>query len=92
MTSTTDALADPLASGAAVLLAIPLIELYAVLWRFGLVEVQADRTAARRLPAPMDVYYRARGLRRQPRRSPPRLSPAPAPTRPGRAAYSQAAG
>ncbi|HZC09862.1 MAG TPA: Rv1535 domain-containing protein [Mycobacterium sp.] len=92
MTSTTDSLADPLASGAAGLLAIPLIELYAVLWRLGLVEVQADRTAHRRLPTPMDVYCRARGLRRQPRRSQPRLSPAPAPSRPGRSGYSQEAG
>ncbi|WP_424080082.1 Rv1535 domain-containing protein, partial [Mycobacterium sp.] len=80
MTSTTDHLADPLASGAAVLLAIPLIELYAVLWRFGLVEVQAHPPADRRLRAAMDAYCQARGLRRQARRSQPRLSPAPAPT------------
>src|ERR1700761_9187265 len=88
----SDSLADPLASGAAGLLAIPLIELYAVLWRLGLVQVRTDRTIGRRIPTPMDVYCRARGLRRQPRRSPPRLSPAPAPTRSGRAGYSQAAG
>ncbi|HEY9305803.1 MAG TPA: Rv1535 domain-containing protein [Mycobacterium sp.] len=92
MTSTTDSLADPLASGAAVLLAIPLIELYAVLWRMGLVEVQTAPPADRRLRAAMDAYCRARGLQRRPRRSPPRLSPAPAPTRPDREACSQAAG
>ncbi|HTZ14258.1 MAG TPA: Rv1535 domain-containing protein [Mycobacterium sp.] len=95
MKSTTGSLADPLASGAAGLLAIPLIELYAVLWRFGLVEVHADRTTHRRLrplPAPLAFYCRARGLRRQPRRSQPRLSPAPAPTRPGRAECNREAG
>ncbi|UQX12936.1 Rv1535 domain-containing protein [Candidatus Mycobacterium methanotrophicum] len=92
MTSTTDSLADPLASGAAVLLAIPLVELYAVLWRLGLVEVQTQPSSERRLLAAMDSYCRACGLPRQPRRSPPRLSPAPAPTRPARAACSRAAG
>ncbi|MGB7870550.1 MAG: Rv1535 domain-containing protein [Mycobacterium sp.] len=93
MTSTTENLADPLASGAAVFLAIPLIELYAVLWRLGLVQVGTRRAPDRgRLRAPVEAYCRARGSRRPPRRSPPRLSPAPAPTRSGRAAYSPKAG
>ncbi|NKE41289.1 hypothetical protein FVP45_13460, partial [Mycobacterium tuberculosis] len=36
----TDALADPLASSFALLLTVPLLELYAVLWRVGVVEVR----------------------------------------------------
>ncbi|MGH3577178.1 MAG: Rv1535 domain-containing protein, partial [Mycobacterium sp.] len=35
--STTDALADPLAEAVGLLLTAPVVELYAVLWRVGLV-------------------------------------------------------
>ncbi|WP_252159481.1 Rv1535 domain-containing protein, partial [Mycobacterium tuberculosis] len=40
MSTRTDALADPLASSFALLLTVPLLELYAVLWRVGVVEVR----------------------------------------------------
>ncbi|WP_424392651.1 Rv1535 domain-containing protein [Mycobacterium sp.] len=91
--STKDALADPLGEAVAGLLIVPLIQLYAVLWRVGAVQVFQTRPAPdRRLPAQVNAHLRARGLRCPPRRSPPRLSPAPVPKRAGRVAYSQAAG
>ncbi|HEY1841184.1 MAG TPA: Rv1535 domain-containing protein [Mycobacterium sp.] len=91
--STTDALADPLSGAVADLLTVPLTQLYAVLWRFGAVDVVATRSESdRRPPAPRDAYRRRPGWRRPPRRSPPRLSPAPAPRRAGPTAYSQAVG
>src|SRR6201996_3934160 len=91
--STTDSLADPLGGAVAGLLAVPLIQLYAVLWRVGAVEVVATRSdSARRPLAPRGAYLRMRGSRRPLRRSQPRLSPAPAPRRTGPAGYSQAAG
>ncbi|XEC49122.1 hypothetical protein ROJ27_00454 [Mycobacterium tuberculosis variant bovis] len=46
MSTRTDALADPLASSFALLLTVPLLELYAVLWRVGVVEVRG-RTGGR---------------------------------------------
>jgi hypothetical protein len=46
--STTDAVADPLASSIALVLRVPLVELYALLWRVGVVEIRhSDRTAYR---------------------------------------------
>ncbi|WP_269455144.1 Rv1535 domain-containing protein [Mycobacterium kyorinense] len=86
--STTDALADPLASALAQLLTVPVIELYAVLWRVGVVEVgKPDRVAA-----PQDADQPIAGLQQPPRRLPPRLLPALAPTPGGQAVYSRAAG
>jgi len=42
--STTDALADPMTSTVASVLAVPLRQLYALLWRAGVVEiVETDR-------------------------------------------------
>ncbi|WP_371685520.1 Rv1535 domain-containing protein [Mycobacterium sp. MFM001] len=83
--STTDALADPLASALAVALTVPVIELYAVLWRAGVLEaVPADQT--------LGAGQTADGVRRLPRRLPPRLIPAPAPSRWAREVYSRAAG
>jgi hypothetical protein len=50
--STTDALAealaDPLAAALAVALTPPVIELYAVLWRFGFVEILQTRSMSYR--------------------------------------------
>ncbi|WP_422203106.1 Rv1535 domain-containing protein [Mycobacterium sp.] len=91
--STTDALADPLGGAVAGLLTVPLTQLYAVLWRLGAVEVVATRSEPdRRPPAPRDAYRRTHGSRRPPRRSQPRLSPAPAPSPTGPAGYSRATG
>ncbi|WAJ45873.1 Rv1535 domain-containing protein [Mycobacterium sp. Aquia_216] len=46
--STTDSLADPIFSSVASVLRVPLLELYALLWRVGIVEiVQPDRTHRR---------------------------------------------
>lgn len=43
--STTDVTGDPLLAPFAALLRVPLIQLYAVLWRFGIVDVaHRDRT------------------------------------------------
>ncbi|WP_264064021.1 Rv1535 domain-containing protein [Mycobacterium montefiorense] len=42
--STTDSLADPIFSSVASVLRVPLLELYALLWRVGIVEiVEPDR-------------------------------------------------
>ncbi|MGH3958413.1 Rv1535 domain-containing protein [Mycobacterium sp.] len=85
--STTDALADPLAAALACVLTAPVIELYAVLWRAGVVEVeqaQADQTRS--------ADQTAAGSRRPTRRLPLRLLPAPAPRRRAPAAYSRAVG
>lgn len=49
--STTDALSDPLAAALAVVLTVPVVELYAVLWRVGVVEIVRTRRVA--APAPM---------------------------------------
>ncbi|WP_264078220.1 Rv1535 domain-containing protein [Mycobacterium stomatepiae] len=46
--STTDSLADPIFSSVASVLRVPLLELYALLWRVGIVEiVQPDLTYRR---------------------------------------------
>ncbi|MGB7144244.1 Rv1535 domain-containing protein [Mycobacterium sp.] len=91
--STMEVPADPLGEAVAGLLTVPLRQLYAVLWRFGAVEVMATRpTPDPRIPAPAAAYPRERGSRRPPRRSQPRLSPAPAPRRAGREACSRAVG
>jgi hypothetical protein len=46
--STTDSLADPIFSSVASVLRVPLLELYALLWRVGIVDiVQHDRTHRR---------------------------------------------
>ncbi|WP_428838987.1 Rv1535 domain-containing protein [Mycobacterium kyorinense] len=83
--STTDALADPLACALAVALTVPVIELYAVLWRAGVLEVvPADQSPS--------AGRTAGGARRPPRRLPPRLIPVPAPSRSVREVYSRAAG
>ncbi|CAJ1510131.1 Rv1535 domain-containing protein [[Mycobacterium] holstebronense] len=46
---TTQVLAEPLADATAALLTVPMVELYAVLWRAGLLEVRL-RASKRPLP------------------------------------------
>nr|WP_264072655.1 Rv1535 domain-containing protein [Mycobacterium cookii] len=93
MSTTKEALADPLGGAVAGLLTVPLIELYALLWRVGAVEVVGTRRPNdRHHSAPVAAYLRMRGSQRRPRPSQPRLSPAPAPKRSGREACTQAVG
>src|SRR5256885_1043763 len=99
--STKDALADPLVSSFASVLRVPLQELYALLWRVGVVEVRevdSSRRAARRyaalvahdLGAPICPDPSAHDSEHPPRRSRrPRL-PAPVPTPAGRPGCSRA--
>ncbi|MGC2652831.1 MAG: Rv1535 domain-containing protein [Mycobacterium sp.] len=49
--STTDALSDPLAAALGAVLTVPVVELYAVLWRVGVVEILASRRSPGRMPA-----------------------------------------
>jgi hypothetical protein len=56
--STTDALADPLSQALALLLTEPLIEMYAVLWRLGVVEIVETRRASSGLRARSAVLVR----------------------------------
>ncbi|HZC51383.1 MAG TPA: Rv1535 domain-containing protein [Mycobacterium sp.] len=48
--STTDALADPMTSTVASALTVPLRQLYALLWRAGVVEIVATERMSRRAP------------------------------------------
>ncbi|WP_084163307.1 Rv1535 domain-containing protein [Mycobacterium triplex] len=60
--STTDSLADPIFSSVASVLRVPLLELYALLWRVGIVEiVQPDRTHRRAPRFSSRVVSRPRG-------------------------------
>lgn len=43
----TEVLAEPLADATAALLTVPMVELYAVLWRIGLLEVRRPETKDR---------------------------------------------
>ncbi|WP_269462785.1 Rv1535 domain-containing protein [Mycobacterium basiliense] len=103
--SRTDALADPLISSFAALLTVPLRELYALLWRVGVVEIVECETApgAMRLACscraaegsvvPVAHHdYPEYGPPQPSRRSRPRQLPGPAPTRPGRSGYNRAVG
>jgi hypothetical protein len=49
--STTDVLADPLSEALALLLTVPLIEIYAVLWRVGVLEILVSDRASSRQPS-----------------------------------------
>jgi hypothetical protein len=91
--STTDQLADPIVSSFVSILCVPLNELYALLWRVGIVEIKHDeqprgraaRLVARVAPGPRRPVCpdpSAHGFQR-PRRQTPQ--------RPHRA-YSRAAG
>ena len=92
--STKDALADQLSEAVAGFLTVPLMELYALLWRAGAVQVVVDppRRPIRgcQLQWTLICEYAGRDGHRE--RSQPRLSPAPVPSRAGRAACSRAVG
>ncbi|WP_241007943.1 Rv1535 domain-containing protein [Mycobacterium kubicae] len=104
--STTDAPADPLVSSFAALLCVPLRELYALLWRAGVVDIvtsdpaphrAADLPASEEYPTPLVADsigrdFPERGSAPPPRRSRRQPSPGPEPTRPARSAYSRATG
>ncbi|WP_372509664.1 Rv1535 domain-containing protein [Mycobacterium alsense] len=88
-------------STVASVLAVPLRELYALLWRAGLVEVLDPAQTPRRVPMTKPpARYPHRGdpavrtaARPRPRpRSPQPRRPGPEPTRAGRSAYSRAVG
>nr|WP_249026010.1 Rv1535 domain-containing protein [Mycobacterium paraseoulense] len=84
----TDTGGDPLVSSIALVLKVPLLELYALLWRVGVVEVHPPRRAHRTIcpdPSAHDSQPRSR-------RSPRQRIPAPAPSRPDPAVYSRAIG
>ncbi|WOP62959.1 Rv1535 domain-containing protein [Mycobacterium tuberculosis] len=103
MSTRTDALADPLASSFALLLAVPLLELYAVLWRVGVVEVRGAHRGTRRGKAhrsrvvagsagPICPDPSAHGSARRRRRSQQSRLLSPAPSRVGRGGCSRATG
>ncbi|WP_253851542.1 Rv1535 domain-containing protein [Mycobacterium sp. 1423905.2] len=93
--STTDAPADPLVSSFAALLSVPLRELYALLWRAGVVEIV--KPDPREYPTQvvadsLGPDFPERGSVPPPRRSRRQPTPGPEPTRPARSAYSRATG
>ena len=55
----TDALADPLAVALGLALTPPMIELYAVLWRAGVLEVRARDQASAAHPSPVPALLTA---------------------------------
>ncbi|WP_240492168.1 Rv1535 domain-containing protein [Mycobacterium alsense] len=91
-------------STVASVLAVPLRELYALLWRAGLVEVldpaQTPAQTPRRVPTTpraghphrVDPAVRTAARSRPRPRSPQPRRPGPEPTRAGRSAYSRAVG
>ncbi|WP_264020610.1 Rv1535 domain-containing protein [Mycobacterium saskatchewanense] len=89
-----DSVTDPLASSIASVLRVPLVELYALLWRVGVVDVRRDGRArpAAVAACPNCSSVPTPGSQRRSRPSPQPRSPGPAPTRPDRAAYSRATG
>ncbi|WP_240355630.1 Rv1535 domain-containing protein [Mycobacterium bourgelatii] len=92
--STTDALADPLVSSLAALLTVPLTELYALLWRVGVVEI-AERSPARPSPSwsgPADPDFPAFGSAPPSPRLRQRRHPVPGPTRGGQSECTRATG
>ncbi|WP_396878716.1 Rv1535 domain-containing protein [Mycobacterium sp. SMC-2] len=73
----TDAGGDPLVSSIAQVLKAPLLELYALLWRAGVVDVQPPQGEPHQIcPDPS-----AHDSQRLSRRSPRQRIPAPAPSR-----------
>lgn len=50
--STTDVLADPMTSTVASVLTVPVRQLYALLWRVGVVEIVETDRMSRRAPGP----------------------------------------
>ncbi|WP_341286296.1 Rv1535 domain-containing protein [Mycobacterium decipiens] len=103
MSTRTDALADPLVSSVALLLTVPLLELYAVLWRVGVVEVRGTDHGRRRrkahrsqvvegLPGPICPDPSAHGSEWPLRRSQQSRLLSPAPSRVGPGGCSRATG
>ncbi|HWF71224.1 MAG TPA: Rv1535 domain-containing protein [Mycobacterium sp.] len=98
--STTDVLADPITSTLASVLTVPLRQLYALLWRAGVVEiVETDRMsrraparAARVAPCPACHHVPIEGSPRPRPRSPQQRLLGPEPTPGDRAGYSRAVG
>ncbi|WP_096866341.1 Rv1535 domain-containing protein [Mycobacterium interjectum] len=95
----TDLGGDPLVSSIASVLKVPLVELYALLWRVGVVEIRhSDRTAhrssrmSRVVSGPVCPDPAVHGSEFLSRWSPPPRLPGPEPTRQGRSAYSRAVG
>ncbi|WP_245848831.1 Rv1535 domain-containing protein [Mycobacterium palustre] len=89
-TDYADLRADPLASSIAFVLRVPLIELYALLWRVGVLEIRP--APARAAACSACPNRRKPGSARQSRPSPRRRHPAPVPSRPDPAECSRAAG
>ncbi|WP_236971375.1 Rv1535 domain-containing protein [Mycobacterium haemophilum] len=89
--SSTDGLADPLVSSVARVLNVPLLQLYALLWRVGVVQiVQTDRVrVSRGMMCPDPSAHCLEQPRQQLRQQ--RL-PGPAPTPAGPAECSRVAG
>ncbi|HKI40054.1 MAG: Rv1535 domain-containing protein [Mycobacterium sp.] len=99
--STSDSVADPLASSIASVLKVPLVELYALLWRVGVVDIRhSDRTrprSGRRQPqvvaaCPNCPNLPKHGSERLSRRSPLLRCPEPVSTPGDLAVCSQATG
>nr|WP_245847322.1 Rv1535 domain-containing protein [Mycobacterium szulgai] len=88
--SRTDVQPDPLVSSFAAVLSVPLREIYAVLWRVGLVEIVSADPAPHR--APGRRVFPERDSERPSRPSRQRRNPAPAPSRPDLSGYSRATG
>nr|WP_244168559.1 Rv1535 domain-containing protein [Mycobacterium malmoense] len=84
----TDTGGDPLVSSIARVLKVPLQELYALLWRAGVVEVHAPRGGHR----PICPDPSAHDSPRRSRPSPRQRIPAPAPSRLDPAVCSRATG
>ncbi|WP_255396710.1 Rv1535 domain-containing protein [Mycobacterium sp. E2462] len=96
----TDSGGDPLVSSVASVLRVPLVELYALLWRAGVVEIhrreraplRSARPASRAARGPVCPDPSAHDSQRQSRPSPQQRIPALAPSRRDPAEYSQATG
>ncbi|MGZ4512439.1 MAG: Rv1535 domain-containing protein, partial [Mycobacterium sp.] len=73
----TDTGGDPLVSSIALVLKVPLLELYALLWRVGVVEVDRPQRAHRLICPDSSAHDSERLSRRSPRQR----IPAPAPSR-----------
>ncbi|MGB8387358.1 Rv1535 domain-containing protein [Mycobacterium sp.] len=97
----TDSGGDPLVSSIALVLRVPLLELYALLWRFGVVEIRHPGRRARRSAGAHQVVVVAcatcpnlpkPGSGRLSRWSPQRQTPALVPSRQDPAVCSRAIG
>ncbi|WP_255363126.1 Rv1535 domain-containing protein [Mycobacterium sp. 1245805.9] len=97
--STTDSVSDPLVSSIALVLKVPLVQLYALLWRAGVVEIRHSDPTTHRSSRQALVAACAGcpnhpkpGSERLSRRSPRRRPPEPVPSRGDQAVCSRATG